>query len=243
MNQTEIYGTDEIALIKKKCADSIYEFGRMFQIMRELYEGFGMYYPKECNTNYRDSWFHYRKLYVKKDKISVLNEKYGLEEHLLRAVKDAQIYFLQQLGEWLMLWCSYKKYFYYDRTDLPKYIAILNHTALEEKNWVASVWKQCGGDRKLFASTCLYQFENSIESDMLQVKLNELVCGIKNLILDLRLGGVDIYRPTDNTYYLEKCISMYNNLCLSLREKGMLYLISATELIWNECGKKNLETN
>lgn len=104
MKQTISYDDEEIMAIKSECAEAIADFGMQFHIIQELYDALGLYYPEESNTNFRDSWFHYRKLYTQKDIITVLNEKYGLEEHLLRAAKDAQIYFLQQLTGWLEVW-------------------------------------------------------------------------------------------------------------------------------------------
>ena len=110
MKQIISYNDEEIRAIKTECAEAIADFGMQFHIIQELYDELGIYYPEESNTNYRDSWFHYRKLYTKKDIITILNEKYGLEEHLLRAAKDAQIYFLQQLAGWLEVWYRYDKY-------------------------------------------------------------------------------------------------------------------------------------
>lgn len=231
----ELNAVDEIILIRKKCADSIFEFGEMFETMYELYEEFGLYYPKECNTNYRDSWFHYRKLYLKRDKVSVLNEKYGLEEHLLRAAKDAQIFLLQQLGEWLGIWESYDIYLKRDETSDLEYQAVLDQIPSDAENWVSCLWNLCNKDKPLFANACLYRFEKEICTKNLQKKLQTLLCSIKNLILDLRLGGVNIYRPLDNTYYFAQCVDICDSIALSLQETGMLYLLSSTELIWDIC--------
>lgn len=231
----ELNDSDEIVLIRKKCADSIFEFGRMFETMRELYEDFGLYYPKECNTNYRDSWFHFRKLYSKRDKLSVLNEKYGLEEHLLRAAKDAQIFLLQQLGEWLEIWSDYRTYLDRNHSGDSDYQDMLKKIPLDTRNWVSCLWNICEEDRILFSNACLYRFEKEIYNKSLQKKLQELLCSIKNLILDLRLGGVNIYRPADNTYYLAQCVDICDSIAASLQGTGMLYLISSTELIWDTC--------
>ena len=226
---------DEIILIRKKCADSIFDFSEMFETMHELYEEFGLYYPKECNTNYRDSWFHYRKLYLKRDEISVLNEKYGLEEHLLRAAKDAQIFLLQQLGEWLGIWENYDIYIARDNSGDTEYQSLLAQVPLESENWVRSLWILCGKSKPLFASACLYRFENEIYTKELQKKLQSLLCSVENLILDLRLGGVNIYRPLDNSFYFAQCVNICDSIAVSLRETGMLYLLSSTELIWDMC--------
>ena len=224
-----------IVLLRKKCADSIFEFGMMFEKMHELYEEFGLYYPKECNTNYRDSWFHYRKLYLKRDEISVLNEKYGLEEHLLRAAKGAQIFLLQQLGEWIGIWENYSIYLKRDNSRDFEYQAVLARISKDERNWVRCLWNLCNKTRSLFANACLYRFENNIYTVELQKKLQALLCSIKNLILDLRLGGVNIYRPMDNTYYFAQCVDVCNSIANALKETGMLYLLSSTELIWDIC--------
>ncbi len=235
----ELNDRDEIVLIRRKCSDSIFEFGMMFETIHELYEEFGLYYPKECNTNYRDSWFHYRKLCLKQDEMSVLNEKYGLEEHLLRAAKDAQIFLLQQLGEWLGIWGSYHVYLKRDNSRDSEYQAVLDQIPSDAGNWVSCLWNLCDKDRLLFANACLYRFEIKIYTEKFQKKLQTLLCGIQNLILDLRLGGVNIYRPMDSSYYFAQCVGICDSVADSLRETGMLYLLSSTELIWDTCQIKN----
>lgn len=231
----ELHDNDNIVLIRKKCAESIFDFGLMFETMHGLYEEFGLYYPKECNTNYRDAWFHYRKLYLKRDEMSVLNEKYGLEEHLLRAAKDSQIFLLQRLGEWLGIWESYHIYLKRDKTRDLEYRDVLEKISTETENWVSCLWNLCNKDGYLFANACLYRFENSIYCKEFQKKLQTLLDSIKNLILDLRLGGVNIYRPLNNSYYFTQCVDLCSSIACSLRQKGMLYLLSATELIWDIC--------
>ena len=156
MKQTISYDDEEIMAIKSECAEAIADFGMQFHIIQELYDALGLYYPEESNTNFRDSWFHYRKLYTQKDIITVLNEKYGLEEHLLRAAKDAQIYFLQQLTGWLEVWYRYNEYL-----KIPDIISKddeekLNMLSTEGNNWVYQLWKLYGvTDQELFSRLCL----------------------------------------------------------------------------------------
>lgn len=232
MMQDGLYEKDEIDTIKKQCAEDIAEFGKQFQIIRELYEDFGFYYPEECITNYRDSWFHYRKLYVKKEILAVYNEKYGLEEHLLRAVRDAQIFLLQQLAFGLDIWYRHEKYVVCDMTQKDKYEKVLENF---EENWVANLWQKTKDDTVLFANACIYQYISQIETDDVRTVLQKLIHSTKNLILDLRLNGVNIYRPIDNMYYVEQCIKIYNEICTKLKEAGVIYLVSPAVLIANTC--------
>ncbi len=214
--------------IRKECADTIVEFGYQFQTLQKIYDEFGLYYPSECHTNYRDAWFHYRKLYNKKEDISVLNEKYGLEEHLLRAAKDAQINLLQQIGQWLEIW-------YHCEDMLPAQDGKQVEEALFEgmsENWVMSLWKASGNNEKIFSNACVYWYREHIQSIELNMKLQNLIHSLKNLVLDIRLGGINIFRPIDHVKYIKQSIMVYEEVCCSLQESGMIYLLSATTLIY-----------
>lgn len=234
MKQELIAAGHTVEHIKSVCAEEIAVFGIQFEVMYKLYEQLGLYYPEECNTNYRDSWFHYRKLYKKKDYVAILNEKYGLEEHLLRTAKDAQICFLQQLGYWLEVWYRHDDYMVCDMTKVSEYERLYQDL---DKNWVKSIYFLTKGDEELFANACLYRFLCEIDSEKLERNLQMLIHSIKNLILELRLGGINISRPVDNICYLKRCVVVFNEMCKSLQEVGMLYLISSTALILTKCGK------
>lgn len=214
--------------IKEECANVIIEFGEQFTIMRKLYDEFGLDYPEECHTNYRDSWFHYRKLYNKRDCVSAFNERYGLEEHLLRAIKDAQICFLQQLGQWLEVWYHHEELFQ-DDADLQ-----INQEQFKglDTNWVRSLWEAMEGNEKEFAVACVYRYQREIYTTELNQCLQELIHSLKNLILDLRLGGMNIFRPLNSVDYVKRSVELYENIGVSLKENGMLYLLPATPLIY-----------
>ena len=235
MKRELVLESQDIERIKEECAEEIATFGEQFEFIHRLYEIMGLYYPEECITNYRDSWFHYRKLYKKKDAIEVLNEKYGLEEHLLRAAKDSQICLLQQLGYWIEVWYRQDVWMDYDENESELYEKLLQSP---EPNWVRSVESASEGNKELFAHTCLYYYRKYIDSTEMRNKLKALLHSIKNLILDLRLSGINISRPNDKVDYIRKCVEVYNNMCESLLEVRMIYLISSTSVILEQCGIK-----
>lgn len=233
--QNALVMVDDLDYVKETCADEIDEFGVQFKNMKKLYDVLGMRYPEECNTNYRDSWFHFRKMYKKKDIISIYNEKYGLEEHLLRAAKDAQISFLQQLGYWLEVWYRNDDYMICDMSRSEEYDLLFDKL---EDNWVRCILEKVGEDYTLFANACLYHYLLRIQTESVKIKLQILIHNIKNIILDLRLSGVSISRPRNNIYYMKKCVSVYNDMCISLQETGMIYLLSSTRVILNSCRRE-----
>lgn len=234
MKQEIVELSPDIAKIKENCAEEIQKFGVIFQEIQLLYRVLGLYYPEECNTNYRDSWFHYRKLYNKKDMISVLNEKYGLEEHLLRASKDAQICLLQQIGYWLDVWYRCDEFMEYDEDEAGKFEVYYQRM---DGNWVKSLNEAMIDDKESFAKACLFYYVKYISTEDVRKKIQNLVHNIKNLILDLRLGGVNIARPSDNIKYFEQCVSVYKDMCCSLKDKKILYLLSSTDIILQYCGR------
>ena len=129
-------------------------------------------------------------------------------------------------------------YFSRDNFADTEYQTLLAQLPSDSENWVKNLWILCGKSKSLFANVCLYRFENKIYTKELQKKLQALLCSIKNLILDLRLGGVNIYRPLDNSFYFAQCVEICDSIASALQETGMLYLLSSTELIWDMCQKK-----
>lgn len=234
MKQDVVIVPNDMDYIKVHCTEEIAKFGEQIEVMYQMYDAMGMFYPEECRTNYRDSWFHYRKLCKKKDVIAIYNEKYGLEEHLLRAVKDAQICFLQQLGYFLDIWYQHEIFL---ECDMSKSVEYERMYANMTGNWVQNIQKLSAGDEKLFANACLYRFIKYIETEEVKRKLQTLIHSIKNLILELRLEGVDILRPTDNMLYFERCVNMCGKMCSALEVIGIRYLLSSTLSILSICEK------
>lgn len=241
VKQNMVLYENEIEQIKEFCADEVAEFGDQFRVLHEIYSMMGWYYPEECNTNYRDSWFHFRKLYRKKDVVEILNQKFGLEEHLLRAAKDAQIFLLQQLGYCLEVWYDPEPYFLEEHLECEKYQEIVEQMPSEKNhNWVSYIDSKTQENGELFTGACLMYFFKQINSSVLRKSLQMLIHSIKNLILDLRLGGVHIFRPEDNMYYLRRCVSVYNDMYQALEGTGLLFLIPVTEMILMYHGKGNI---
>ena len=104
MHEKEILTSQEKQQLNAYCSEEIYQYGKNYLKLKEIFDSYGYRMPVECWHNFRDSWFHYRKLYTRKERISVLNEKYAMEEHLLRAWKDAIIFLLQEISQGLEFW-------------------------------------------------------------------------------------------------------------------------------------------
>lgn len=80
---------------------------------------------------------------------------------------------------------------------------------------------------------------NNILDEKLKEILKKLIHSLKNMILELRLGGINIYRPSDNVYFAKESIELYNSIVTDLHDTGLLNLLSATDLILYNCSKKS----
>ena len=76
-------------------AQKISIYYEYLSILEKWFSEAGWELPLPCRTNFRDAWFHFKKLYERKDYVKVVQEEYALEEHLIRAVKDAIICYYQ----------------------------------------------------------------------------------------------------------------------------------------------------
>ena len=72
-------------------AEELTKYLNTLNILEKWYEQIKEQLPLPSRTNYRDSWFHYKKLYEHRNHRKVVQEQYAAEEHLIRAVKDAVI--------------------------------------------------------------------------------------------------------------------------------------------------------
>lgn len=113
--------------------------------IREWYEAFGLDFPYSSENNFRDSWFHYRKLYQEHSAYEIICQIAMLDEHLQRAEKDSIIYFFQKVSEALEFWQyvamnEKKTYGVAGEAENAAY-CLYNDTADTPNSWVSSLQK------------------------------------------------------------------------------------------------------
>lgn len=235
MQEKEILTNQEKQRLNAYCADEIYQYGNNYLKLKKIFDSYGYHIPVECWHNFRDSWFHYRKLYMGKERLSVLNEKYAMEEHLLRAWKDAIIFLLQEISEGLEFW-------YLKGTNFPdpessmdaesKRIVNEVHAKVEqENNTELSNWSKVivDGYEKVDEETryrcCYYYYKKFISSKDIDEILQKLLHSLKNFILQIRYSGTDIRRPNNPYEYMQRLLDLLAEINRKLKKSGALCLI------------------
>src|SRR5699024_655071 len=94
----------ELNRIKLTYCDKIILFMQFRKDILKWYQAFDFQYPHSSENNYRDSWFHYRKIYQEHSAYEIICQSANFEEHLQRAEKDAIVYFWQKICGILEVW-------------------------------------------------------------------------------------------------------------------------------------------
>lgn len=235
MQEKEILTSQEKQQLNEYCADEIYQYGRNYMKLIKVFESYGYRMPVECWHNFRDSWFHYRKLYTRKERISILNEKYAMEEHLLRAWKDAIIFLLQEISWGLEFW--YAKgagYHGLEASIDAEAEKIVNEvhkkaqeTNMKQFNWSKAIVDGYGQvDERIRYQCCYFYYKKFISSKEMDKVLQKLLHSLKDLILLIRYSGTKIQRPNDPYEYMQRLLDLLDEINDKLNKDGAIFLIS-----------------
>lgn len=110
INKYTVISSEEHERFCDDASRLIYEYLGLFSLLMGLYETCGIRIPPPFGTNFRDSLFHYKKLYESDTVDEVISQYEAIEEHLSRAIKDSLI----QLAQVLLCSASY----IYSKQDL-----------------------------------------------------------------------------------------------------------------------------
>ena len=85
----KIIGQTEKTLILEKSFDDFIACKDKISTLKNLYKQLGSRFPVYSIANYRDGLVHYDKLFSSLDEVEIACQKYALDEHLQRCIKDA----------------------------------------------------------------------------------------------------------------------------------------------------------
>ena len=223
MQEREIFTREEKQNLIEHCADDIYQYGQKYMQLKKVYDAYGYCMPVECWYNFRDAWFHYRKMYTRKERVSVLNEKYAMEEHLLRAWKDGIIYLLQEISE---------------GPEIEKIVDEVYRDIAQQNNEGECLnWSKVfvDGYQKIKLESrfqcCYYYYKKYISSAEMDKNLQKILHGLKDLVLEIRYSGTNIKRPNNPYEYMQKLLDLIADINSKLQKNGALYLISISSIV------------
>lgn len=208
---------------RKQSAEDIDQYLQFLQILEMWYDEINEPFPLPCRTNYRDAWFHYKKLYEQKSYTKIVQEQYALEEHLIRSVKDAIIKYFQI---YLVYIEKIYKRILNDENGLSneqeeeiREIINRNHLVSEVGGkWDIELYNQL---EKItltsrFPDFAKYVYFTALDHSKILIKLQQLMHSIKNYSTKLRINGTNIYRPTEGDEYIRECVEVYQTLITEL---------------------------
>lgn len=208
-------------------AQKISMYYKYLYILEKWFEEAGWELPLPCRTNFRDSWFHFKKLYERKDYIKIVQEDYALEEHLIRAVKDAIICYYQLYIKKIEV-----VYKVLRAEKLTEMITTENMDAIEEyakrvnvseKGWTLKLYGEMGNPEnlKMFLQTVAYVYSRDVDQKKAAESLQVCLHRVKNYYSKLRLNGTEIHRPANEGEYMGECVKVFGEMMDCLEENHL----------------------
>lgn len=196
-------------------------------ILEKWYEQIKEQLPLPSRTNYRDSWFHYKKLYEHRNHRKVVQEQYAAEEHLIRAVKDAVIqYFHIYLKSMERVYkrardggCL--------KEDRKSRLELLDEQyhfpKTGSKDWEFELYGilLSAGEEESYGDAFWYTFLRDEDMKRIEKVLQRALHKVKNYCAKLRIGGTDIYRPADEDEMEKDIVDNCESLISSLESIHM----------------------
>lgn len=225
----------ELENIRKECGKKIVCFSGVRAKLKEWYQDFYLTYPDSCTNNFRDSWFHYRKIWKERSFRESTAQISNFDEHLQRAEKDAVVSFLQTIVVALEFWYLSKN------IDIPgEYINDFNDTysyleraiTLQDAEWLNDVWVKFEMDEKKASYALVFIFNRSMSDlNINRNDLQRLLHKTKNIILHVRMDSFEIYRMNMPGVYFDMCEQCYSELSDFFLKPALFYLFGITNVI------------
>ena len=224
----------ELDNIKKVYCDKIVLFKQFRKEIKKWYADFDFQYPHSSENNYRDSWFHYRKIYQEHSAYESVRQIANFEEHLQRAEKDAIIFFWQKICEILEFWYFLDKDTKISILSRKEQNVILNRCKSEDglllPEWVFILEDHFGKDVSKFKYACIYVVQNYILSEQFRKDTQNLLHEIKNVVLNMRMDGAEIQREDCPGSYLTFCKGIYAQMQDFCKKYSFKDIIGITEI-------------
>lgn len=210
-----------------RTADKLIMYFKYLDSLDKWFRESGLELPLACRTNFRDAWFHFKKLYERRDYVKIVQEEYALEEHLIRAVKDAIICYYQIYIRKIERVYGYlsndKLKTCVSSENIQKIKCKISSVTIDTKKWDFEIKKHINPDTnmQLYLEAVCYIYSRDIDSQKVAKQLQKCLHMIKNYYSKLRLDGTDIYRPSSDEAYMEECEDVFVKMMECLEENRL----------------------
>lgn len=215
--------------IVNQSAEQLIKYGVYLLKIEEWYNERGLELPKTALTNYKDAMFHYKKIYEHSDIIKVFQEQYAMEEHLIRAYKDAIIRYMNIMRQGIE-----SVYHVFSDKDILNGLPTLEkcESSINARNELKSKYEEVDfsnskwiidvmelytytglSDTECIKNTFAIYYQRHI-NDLREIKiaLQKCIHLIANFSLRLRINGTEIYRPMNDNDYNDECVRIFGEV-------------------------------
>lgn len=226
--------SEEVWEIQRKYCVHLLEFDEVRYQIKKLYKKYRMCYPNASENNYRDAWFHYRKMNAQHNTYDIISQIANFEEHLQRAEKDAIIYFEQHVCEVLEWWQRFVKCGYQYKTDvdiLKKAISKYEDSSDSSTKWGLSILEEYGENGLIAAEMFCYIMQEKIWTKKHAIRFRKIIHKFKNSVLEIRMNGAGIQRFDKIGGCWDFCKHELEELLLLVKECNMEEFFGVHELL------------
>lgn len=226
----------EMETIKEKCGQKIIKFSDVQTEIRGWYEKYDLCYPDSSINNYRDSWYHYRKIWPEHSYKEIISQMATFDEHLQRAEKDAVVNLFQIISQDLEFWylcdqicVSQTAIDAFDSNPPFKESEI----DLDNAEWLDKCWRQFRDNSEVLAANILiYVVQKYLPcKEEFFREIQVLLHKIKNCTLLIRLNSSDIARLNQPGEYMDEIRDIYNSADRFLSRPVWLFLFEMYDLV------------
>lgn len=226
---------NELEEIRKKYGQKLIGFLNVQEKMAEYYQKFDLRYPNSCINNFRDSWFHYRKIWEEHSYFSIISQMSTLDEHLQRAERDAVVNLLQMLSQKLEFWYLIRKKGDMDAIKNKlgeEHVSICEKIELEKYDSLLRYRELFPEDEVKATLALVYAVsENLPKQKECYKEMQDILHCIKNNILKIRLGASEIDRLNEPGEYLECCRNVLDKIWASKYYGVYLFFIQIYDVV------------
>lgn len=226
---------NELEIIRRKYGQKIIKYPFVQDEIKKYYEKLGLKYPNSCINNFRDSWFHYRKIWQEHSYYSIISQISTLDEHLQRAERDAIVNLLQMISQKIEFWylANSKKTRKMIKVGLNKEFSYeLGTIKFDDCYSLTQYWKSFAGDDIQATFALIYTVGEELAHDMMCYReMQNIIHEIKNCSMEIRLGASEIDRLNEPGEYLEYCRTALNRIVDSEYFKLYFYFIQMYDVV------------
>lgn len=227
MLNNAIISSNEKLNVISNTTHKIHLYYEMLSTLEKFYDNLGCSVHIACYANFRDALFHYKKIYESSDLLGINGNLYALDEHLHRSVKDALVFLLNYLVDWVEPYCIKHDL----DCNIVEYIENKHSDILKPFNWTHSKLLKISHDIEndfsvsFSESKCivLHYCANCFQKEVgRSEKMRMYLHNLKNHNLKIRSSSSILSKPYNDEKGFKQLLTEINNFHTFIKEENVI---------------------